>query len=417
MSFERDYTEMAAGSVLVSFGKTRVLCTASIDEDVPRWMKGKSKGWVTAEYSMLPGSSPERVDREAAKGKQQGRTVEIQRLIARSLRAVCDMKVLGERQVVVDCDVLQADGGTRTASICGGYLALHDALSRTVQGGLISRHPLLAHCAAISVGVIDGEPRLDLPYAEDSKADVDMNVVMTSSGSFVEVQGTGEGSTFSRSELDALLALGEAGCAEIFALMDEYVSVQLVCASANPSKVDEIAALLAGAVLLLPRPTSVGDVVEDAGTLVGNARLKARAVALATVLPAVADDTGLFIDALDGEPGVETAYFAGPAASHAENRAKTLDLLSGVPLMERTAVFRTIAIVIWPDGRELIAEGECRGRIALAETGGRGWGYDPLFIADDGDGRTFAELTDAEKHALSHRGRAFRALAAALRSL
>lgn len=225
VSFERDYTEMAGGSVLVSFGRTRVLCTASIDEDVPRWMKGKGKGWVTAEYSMLPGSSPERVDREAAKGKQQGRTVEIQRLIGRSLRAVCDMKLLGERQVIVDCDVLQADGGTRTASICGGYLALHDALARTMQSGLISKHPLTAHCAAISVGVIEGEPRLDLPYVEDSKADVDMNVVMTSTGSFVEVQGTGEGSTFSRSELDMLLALGESGCRTIFGLMDEYVSV------------------------------------------------------------------------------------------------------------------------------------------------------------------------------------------------
>src|ERR1700754_4636026 len=154
LSFQRDYTEMAGGSVLVSFGRTRVLCTASIDEDVPRWMKGKGKGWVTAEYSMLPGSSPERVDREAAKGKQSGRTQEIQRLIGRSLRAVCDMRLLGERQVVVDCDVLQADGGTRTASICGGYLALHDALTRLVQQRAITAHPLTAFCGAISVGVV-----------------------------------------------------------------------------------------------------------------------------------------------------------------------------------------------------------------------------------------------------------------------
>ena len=147
ITFERDYTEMAAGSVLVSFGRTRVLCTASIDEGVPRWMKGSGKGWVTAEYSMLPGSSPERVGREAAKGKQSGRTVEIQRLIGRSLRAACDMVALGERQVIVDCDVLQADGGTRTASICGGYLALHDALSRLVQNKTIAKHPLHSYCA------------------------------------------------------------------------------------------------------------------------------------------------------------------------------------------------------------------------------------------------------------------------------
>jgi ribonuclease PH len=224
ITFERDFTEMAAGSVLVTFGRTRVLCTASIDEEVPRWMKGRGKGWVTAEYSMLPGSSPERVDREAAKGKQQGRTVEIQRLIGRSLRAVCDMKLLGERQIQVDCDVLQADGGTRTASICGGYLALHDACSRLVRAKSITAQPLVAHCAAISVGVIDGAPMLDLPYVEDSRAEVDMNVVMTSQGRFVEVQGTAEGMPFSRTELDSLLELAELGCTEIFALMDEYVA-------------------------------------------------------------------------------------------------------------------------------------------------------------------------------------------------
>ena len=162
----------AAGSVLVSFGGTRVLCTASIDEDVPRWMRNRGKGWVTAEYSMLPGASAERIAREAAKGKQSGRTQEIQRLIGRSLRSVCDMKLLGERQVIVDCDVLQADGGTRTASICGGYVALHDAVTRLVQAGKLATHPLTDSCAAISVGRIDGEALLDLPYSEDSRAEV-----------------------------------------------------------------------------------------------------------------------------------------------------------------------------------------------------------------------------------------------------
>jgi len=228
ISFERDFTEMAEGSVLVTFGRTRVLCTASIDEDVPRWMRGSGKGWVTAEYSMLPGSSPERVDREAAKGKQSGRTVEIQRLIGRSLRAACDMKLLGERQVVVDCDVLQADGGTRTASICGGYLALHDALSRVLQNGLIKQHPLTSFCAAISVGIVDGVPVLDLPYVEDSRAEVDMNVVVLGSPGteprFVEVQGTAEGAAFSRSELDALLGLATGGLTEIMALQAELVA-------------------------------------------------------------------------------------------------------------------------------------------------------------------------------------------------
>lgn len=223
ITFERDFTEMAAGSVLVTFGRTRVLCTASVDEDVPRWMKGSGKGWVTAEYSMLPGASPERIGREAARGKQSGRTMEIQRLIGRSLRAVTDLRALGERQIVVDCDALQADGGTRTASICGGYLALHDALSRIVQEGGLRAVPLTAHCAAISVGIVDGTPVLDLPYAEDSTAEVDMNVVMTSEGRYVEVQGTAEGLAFTRSELDELLALAEGGISEIFGLMDEFV--------------------------------------------------------------------------------------------------------------------------------------------------------------------------------------------------
>ncbi len=218
ITFERDFTETAAGSVLVSFGRTRVLCTASIDERVPRWMKGKGEGWVTAEYSMLPGSSPERVRREVKEGKPSGRTQEIQRLIGRSLRSVCDMAALGERQVIVDCDVLQADGGTRTASICGGYVALHDALMRLVAAGTIAAQPLTTECAAISVGVIDGVPMLDLPYVEDSRAEVDMNVVMTGTGNYVEVQGTAEGATFERSELDALLTLAEHGIAEIVAM-------------------------------------------------------------------------------------------------------------------------------------------------------------------------------------------------------
>ncbi|HEX4819344.1 MAG TPA: ribonuclease PH [Acidimicrobiales bacterium] len=224
ITFERDFTNAPAGSVLVSFGETRVLCTASIDEDVPRWMKGRGKGWVTAEYSMLPGSSIERVKREVKDGRPSGRTQEIQRLIGRSLRAVCDMVVLGERQVIVDCDVLQADGGTRTASICGGYLALHDALARLVQRGSIGQHPLQEPCAAISVGIVGGLPMLDLAYTEDSTAEVDMNLVMTGGGRFIEVQGTAEGLPFTRSELDSLFELGTKGIREIVALQEEMTA-------------------------------------------------------------------------------------------------------------------------------------------------------------------------------------------------
>jgi ribonuclease PH len=224
ITFERDFTEAAAGSVLVSFGRTRVLCTASIDEDVPRWMRGRGKGWVTAEYSMLPGSSAERVKREVKDGRPSGRTQEIQRLIGRSLRAVCDMAALGERQVIVDCDVLQADGGTRTASICGGYVALHDALARLVQSKVIGEQPLREPCAAISVGIVDGVPMLDLAYTEDVVAEVDMNVVLTGSGRFIEVQGTAEGLPFTRDELGTLLDLGVKGIEEIVLLQEEMSS-------------------------------------------------------------------------------------------------------------------------------------------------------------------------------------------------
>ena len=215
LTFVRDYTEMAAGSVLVSMGKTRVLCTASVDERVPPWMRGKGSGWVTAEYSMLPGSTPERSNREVNKGKPSGRTQEIQRLIGRALRSVTDMKLMGERQILVDCDVLQADGGTRTASISGAYVALHDACSRLVAAGRLPAHPLTTACAAVSVGVVDATALLDLDYSEDVRAEVDMNVVMTGSGRFVEVQGTAEGLPFSRAELDDLLGLAEHGIASI----------------------------------------------------------------------------------------------------------------------------------------------------------------------------------------------------------
>ncbi len=212
LRFRRDYTTMAGGSVLAEFGATRVLCTASIDDDVPRWMRERGSGWLTAEYSMLPGSSPERVSRRVG-----GRTKEIQRLIGRSLRTVVDLAALPRRQVIVDCDVLQADGGTRTASICGGYLALHDAVTRLIQDGTLRTSPMVGECAAVSVGLIDGVALLDLPYSEDSRADVDFNVVMTGEGELVEVQGTAEGRPFTRSQLDELLDLASKGISEIVA--------------------------------------------------------------------------------------------------------------------------------------------------------------------------------------------------------
>ena len=348
ITFERDYTEMAAGSVLVTFGRTRVLCTASIDENVPRWMKNTGKGWVTAEYSMLPGASPERIDREAAKGKQSGRTVEIQRLIGRSLRAACDMQLLGERQVVVDCDVLQADGGTRTASICGGYLALHDALDAAgaEQGDQRASAAL----------VLRGDQRRHRRRRAGARpavrgglaAEVDMNVVMLGKPGgeprFVEVQGTAEGAAFSRGELDCCWAcvrravgdhgvaggdgLGAAAAASARPVTDGATACWSVPRPIPTRSSRSRRSSAEWSTCCRDRPTYPTS-SRMPTRLIGNARLKAQAICAATGLPAVSDDTGLFVDALGGAPGVYAARFAGEDATYADNRAKLLRELGG----------------------------------------------------------------------------------------
>ncbi len=217
VSLLRGYTRHAEGSVLVSFGDTRVLCTASVEEKVPPHKRGSGEGWVTAEYGMLPRATHTRSDREAARGKQTGRTQEIQRLIGRSLRCVVDLAALGERTISLDCDVLQADGGTRTAAITGAYVALHDAVTWLLEKKLLTASPLRDAVAAVSVGIVQGVPLLDLAYTEDSACDTDMNVVMTGQGGFVEVQGTAEGAAFTRGEMDAMLGLADKGIRELLA--------------------------------------------------------------------------------------------------------------------------------------------------------------------------------------------------------
>jgi ribonuclease PH len=225
VSILRGYTCHAEGSVLVSFGATKVLCTASVEEKVPPHKRGSGEGWVTAEYGMLPRATHTRSDREAARGKQSGRTQEIQRLIGRSLRTVFDLGALGERSILLDCDVLQADGGTRTAAITGAFVAAHDAVSFLLQQGRIAKSPIRDFVAAVSVGVVQGTPLLDLEYTEDSTCDTDMNVVMTGSGGFVEVQGTAEGVPFSRAEMDRLLALADKGIRDLNALQKQALGV------------------------------------------------------------------------------------------------------------------------------------------------------------------------------------------------
>jgi ribonuclease PH len=225
IKFTRNYTKHAEGSVLVEFGDTKVLCTASVESRVPRWLKGKGQGWVTAEYGMLPRSTGSRMGREAARGKQGGRTMEIQRLIARSLRAVVNLEALGERNVIIDCDVIQADGGTRTASITGGFVALADAMQGLVDAGKIKKNPIIGQVASVSVGIYNGTPVLDLDYDEDSNAETDMNVVMNDAGAFIEVQGTAEGHAFRQDELDAMLALAKSGIANLIEHQKDVPSV------------------------------------------------------------------------------------------------------------------------------------------------------------------------------------------------
>ena len=217
IAIERAFTRHAEGSVLIAFGDTRVICTASVEEGVPGFLKGRGQGWVTAEYGMLPRSTHTRTDREAARGKQSGRTQEIQRLIGRSLRTVIDLEALGERTVKLDCDVIQADGGTRTASVTGAFVALHDAVAKLQERGAIADSPIRDFVAAVSVGLYEGVPILDLDYAEDSRCDTDMNVVMTGSGGFIEVQGTAEGAPFSAAQMQALIALAQQGIAQLIA--------------------------------------------------------------------------------------------------------------------------------------------------------------------------------------------------------
>jgi ribonuclease PH len=224
VTITRNYTKHAEGSVLIEFGDTKVICTASVEERVPGFLKGKGQGWLTAEYGMLPRATNTRSDREAARGKQSGRTQEIQRLIGRSLRAVVDLSLLGERTIQIDCDVIQADGGTRTASITGAWVAVRDAIDRLKAGGLVAEDPLRDHVAAISVGIFEGQPVLDLDYAEDSNCDTDMNIVMTGAGHVVEVQGTAEGAAFTRAEMNALLGLAENGIVDLVRLQKSAIA-------------------------------------------------------------------------------------------------------------------------------------------------------------------------------------------------
>ncbi|MBL1230558.1 ribonuclease PH [Enterococcus sp. BWB1-3] len=412
------------GSVVISFGDTKVICSATIEEKVPPFLKGQGTGWVTAEYSMLPRATNTRNRRESVKGKLSGRTMEIQRLIGRSLRAVVDLEKLGERSIIVDCDVIQADGGTRTASITGAFTAMKLAVETLLIKGKLTEDPIKQHLAAVSVGILpDGQCVLDLDYEEDFAAKVDMNLVMTEAGEFVEIQGTGEEATFSGDELNTMLFYGKTGISELIAeqktilyqAAEEPIDSDqktIVIATGNPGKASEFKQLFAAkgyeVKTLLDYP-QLPDVEETGETFEENARLKAETIAGILHQPVLADDSGLIVDALGGRPGVYSARFAGEIKSDAANNAKLLHEMTDVPENERTARFHCTLVFAAPEKQSLVVEGEWEGRIGTIPRGENGFGYDPLFYVPEEE-KTAAEISPELKNTISHRGKAVKQL-------
>ncbi|MGX6978752.1 ribonuclease PH [Vagococcus elongatus] len=424
ISIETNVLKHAEGSVLIRFGDTMVLCAASIENSVPTFLKNSGKGWVTAEYSMLPRATNTRNRRESSNGKLSGRTMEIQRLIGRSLRSVVDLEVLGEKSIVIDCDVLQADGGTRTASITGAFVALSLAVQHEMAAGQLVENPLREHLAAISVGVLqDGTPVLDLDYTEDVNAAVDMNLVMTESGEFVEIQGTGEEQTFSREDLLSMLNLGENGIFDLIRLQKEALETSaapvysaskndILIATHNAGKAKEFEAMFAEKgfrIKTLEDFPEIPEVEETGSTFEENARLKAETIAARLKCMVLADDSGLIVDALGGQPGVYSARFAGEAHNDAANNAKLLHELTGVPKEERTARFHCTLVLAAPNRKSLVVNGETEGRILTIPRGENGFGYDPLFLVEE-MGKSMAELAPEIKNKISHRAKAIQNL-------
>ena len=412
------------GSVVISFGDTQVICSATIEENVPPFLRGSETGWVAAEYSMLPRATNTRNRRESSKGKLSGRTMEIQRLIGRSLRAVVDLEKLGERSIIVDCDVIQADGGTRTASITGAFVALQLAINKLMQTGELSENPIKEHLAAISVGILEDDSyAVDLDYIEDSACQVDMNLVMTESGRFVEIQGTGEEATFDGDQLNHLLHYGKEAIESLIAYQKEALYVQntannavadktIMIATGNMGKAKEFEKMFAKAgyqIKTMKDFPELPEVQETGQTFEENARLKAETIANILQCPVLADDSGLTVDALGGMPGIYSARFAGEQKSDASNNAKLLHELTDVADENRTAQFHCTLVFAAPQKESLVVEGIWNGRIARIPRGENGFGYDPLFIVD-GLEKTSAELTPEEKNEISHRGQAMKKL-------
>ena len=417
----RNFTKYAEGSVLIEMGETKVLCTASIEEKVPPFLRNTGTGWINAEYSMLPRSTQQRKVRDSSKGKIDGRSQEIQRLIGRAIRSVVDLDKLGERTIWVDCDVIQADGGTRTASITGAFVAVAEAIYKLYNDGIIKKMPIENFVSAISVGIVDDECLLDICYEEDSQAQVDMNIIMTDRCEFVEVQGTGEERPFSRKDLNKLLELGEKGNKELIKIQrkalgeiaDEILGMEygddIVISTGNAHKLEEIGAILKDLNYNIHSLKDVNladlEIEENGKTFEHNALIKARTVAKLTNMITIADDSGLEVDAIGKKPGIYSSRYAGENATDAENREKLLKALKNTPASHRGGRFVCCIAVVFPDGKEFVVRGTCEGTIGFEEKVGNGFGYDSLFIVDNYN-KTFAELPPSIKNAISHRAKA-----------
>ncbi len=408
-----DFVRTADGSCLIRCGGTRVICTASVEESVPPFLKGKSLGWLTAEYSMLPASTGRRKARDGV--KKDGRGVEISRLIGRALRQAVDRRFLGERTITIDCDVLEADGGTRTASITGGFVALCCAVDKLIQQGKLKESPIVHQIAAVSAGIVEDVPCLDLCYLEDSAAQTDMNFVMDETGAFIELQGTGEGRAFSRAELNEILALGEKGIQELHELQRKALGQRaeviapkrtLVIASNNAHKIQEITEMVGDRlrVISMGEAGFTGDIDENGETFEDNAIIKARAVAKATGFCALGDDSGLSVDALDGAPGVHSARYCGHHGDDKANNDLLIANMADVPAEDRTAEFVCAMALSLPNGEVKTVRGTCPGVITFTPRGTGGFGYDPYFEYLSGE--TFAEMAQEEKNRISHRANA-----------
>ncbi len=410
----KDYTIHAEGSVLYCQGNTKVLCNATVEDRVPPHVLGTGRGWVTAEYSMLPRATSTRNSRDISKLKMSPRSTEIQRLIGRSLRGAVDLEKLGERSIVIDCDVIQADGGTRCASITGGFIALALAVKKLMADGVITQNPITKQVAALSVGIVDGTPVADLCYEEDCRAETDMNVIMTSNGGFVEVQGTAEGDELSREQLNTLLDLASDSMNELFMrqrlALDDTLKNTFVIATNNAHKVEEFNKIFATLGLKATTPKALGfycDPEENGSTFKENSMIKAKAVYDMCGLPTVADDSGLCVDALDGAPGIYSARYGGDITDP-ERVDFLLKNLNGKA--DKSAHFTCAIACVMSDDNAFCVSADVNGKIIDTPAGEGGFGYDPVFVPD-GFNETFSEMSAEQKNKISHRALALKKFA------